>query len=349
MEKLRSKYSSEDSPFTVHRYGPANLTQTCAEALLREGELLLKQVFEDKWHNVELQAGSNVQNAANAKEGNFSLEQLQEFENTNLSDLFVGQSQSRGVKRPHSTEEVEDELRKFPRSDTGSLQRVIPQPHIQLSETFPNPDFTKTKAYNRAPPIFIAPHTVHSPDKFSRRAWIIPARGSLPWNAASSSMVLHPAGFQVLAINATESMIQWSHAALASFWKYLIQLKNLNTLGPLSLSFHPSKTSLLLKKEKSRAPSHAADVSVSISQSSLGAQSSTLSTRSLLRDSDYFKVYHDAQISMHVRSALDLFPFVEEQPVASQEGAEAKPIKCRPLKGARLVLVDERSNGLLIA
>ncbi|KAE9390062.1 hypothetical protein BT96DRAFT_1024746 [Gymnopus androsaceus JB14] len=136
------------------------------------------------------------------------------------------------------------------------------------------------KAYNRVPPIFIAPHTVHSPDERSFRAWIIPARGSLPWNEASSSMVLDPTGSQVLAINATESMIQWSHAALVSFWKYLIQLKNLNTFGPLSLSFHPSKTSLLLKKEKSRAPSHAADVSVSISQSSLGARSSTLGTQS---------------------------------------------------------------------
>ncbi|KAE9390061.1 hypothetical protein BT96DRAFT_1002617 [Gymnopus androsaceus JB14] len=296
-----------------------------------QGELLLKQVFEDKWHNVELQAGSNVQNAANAKGGNFSIEQLQEFENTNLSDLFVGQSQSRGVKRPHSTEEVEDGPRKFPRSDTGCLQRVIPQPHFQLSKTFSTPNFTTIKTYNRVPPIFIAPHTVYSPDERSCRAWIIPARGSLPCNAASSSMVLDPTGSQLLDINATESMIQWSHAA---------------AFGPLGLSFHSSETS---KKGKARAPSHAADVSVSLSQSSLGAQSSALSTRSLSRNLDYFKVYHDAQISMHVRSALDLFTFVEEQPVASQEGVEARPIKYRLLKGARLVLVDKRSNGVLIA
>ncbi|KAE9396644.1 hypothetical protein BT96DRAFT_922018, partial [Gymnopus androsaceus JB14] len=48
-------------------------------------------------------------------------------------------------------------------------------------------------------------------------------------------MVLDPTGSQLLDITATD-------------WKYLIQLKEINTVGPLGLSL-PSKTSLLPRRK----------------------------------------------------------------------------------------------------
>src|SRR5580698_718693 len=63
MGKSNTKSFSEDSPqlsFTVHQYGRAIPTEVAAEALLKEGELLIRQVRENKWHNLEIQREHNV-------------------------------------------------------------------------------------------------------------------------------------------------------------------------------------------------------------------------------------------------------------------------------------------------
>jgi hypothetical protein len=55
---------------------------------------------------------------------------------------------------------------------------------------------------------------------------------------------------------------------------------------------------------------------------------------------DHIKVYHDAANSMQLRNLLDAWAF---------QSGEAGAHKVRLLKGARLVLLDERSKGMLVS
>ncbi|KAH7879408.1 hypothetical protein F5879DRAFT_126827 [Lentinula edodes] len=344
----------------------------------------------------------------------YALDDLEEFESTDLSGLlcitYDNGSQFQGKKRclPLDSEHSEDfdqdkPSRKILRLDSDSLLRVIPQPHIQLSNSFIPPRFDAIQAYDRTQTIFLPPYTGPLPstnDDFSRRAWIIPARGYLPsaWSesGASSAVVLDPEEpGSSLEMTTTGSTIKWSHFALKEFWKYLNTLRDLKKLGSLGISFQPAQSaSLRLRREKENLSSlgspdahqlQGLHVAESLSQS---LQSSTPSgASSSLRDCDYFKVYHDAKISMHLRRALDLFTFRlganEEQSVhleqfekaeffeQSRESGvtsspssvhsketenpegEGRPKRKKPkyclLRGARLVLVDERSRGVLIA
>ncbi|KAJ3853532.1 hypothetical protein EV368DRAFT_81486 [Lentinula lateritia] len=342
----------------------------------------------------------------------YALDELEEFESTDLSGLlcitYDNGSQFQGKKRslPLDSEHSEDFDRDKPskkilRLDSDSLLRVIPQPHIQLSKSFIPPRFDAIQAYDRAQTIFLPPYTGPLPstnDDFSRRAWIIPARGYLPsaWSesGASSAVVLNPQepGFS-LEMTTTGSTIKWSHFALKEFWKYLNTLRDLNKLGSLGISFQPAQSaSLRLRREKENISSLGSPdahqgllVAESLSQS--GQSSTTSGASSSLRDCDYFKVYHDAKISMHLRRALDLFTFRlgsnEKQSVHLEQSEKAeffeqsresgvtsspssvyskatensedegRPKRKKPkyclLRGARLVLVDERSRGVLIA
>ncbi|KAF8829869.1 hypothetical protein HHX47_DHR2000065 [Lentinula edodes] len=396
-------YDAQHQPqYIVHhiQYGtPSNFTQTVNKALLQEGANLVKQVrTEEIWHNVEIKAGyhtpaliissrivtlsqpppqATIYQAAPAvtktlrdwlepptDEEIYALDDLEEFESTDLSGLlcitYDNGSQFQGKKRclPLDSEHSED-----------------------FDQDKPSP----------------LPSTN---DDFSRRAWIIPARGYLPsaWSesGASSAVVLDPEEpGSSLEMTTTGSTIKWSHFALKEFWKYLNTLRDLKKLGSLGISFQPAQSaSLRLRREKENLSSlgspdahqlQGLHVAESLSQS---LQSSTPSgASSSLRDCDYFKVYHDAKISMHLRRALDLFTFRlganEEQSVhleqfekaeffeQSRESGvtsspssvhsketenpegEGRPKRKKPkyclLRGARLVLVDERSRGVLIA
>lgn len=74
----------------------------------------------------------------------------------------------------------------------------------------------------------------------------------------------------------------------------------------------------------------------------------TSSTVTSLASVDHLKIYHEAPNSMHVRNALHAWSYVAPH----FEGgvvASGKPQKIRMLKGAKLVLVNEKSKGILIA
>ena len=56
---------------------------------------------------------------------------------------------------------------------------------------------------------------------------------------------------------------------------------------------------------------------------------------------DYMKIYHEGPRRMIVRTALDVWGYNLDAKDGSQ--------KVRPLKGAKLVLLDHRSRGVLIS
>ncbi|KAJ4490654.1 hypothetical protein J3R30DRAFT_118854 [Lentinula aciculospora] len=449
---------AQQPQYILHQIQYNTTTNYTPKPLLQEGAYLVEQVRnEDMWHNVEIKAEYNALKVLTSSriitistpppqinlpdvttntirdwhesptpEEILALDDLEEFESTDLSSLFCthseygSQYQRRKRSLPSNLKQSEafdpdEPSKKFLRFDSGSLHRVIPQPHIQLSKSFIPPDFDAIQVYDRATPIYLPPHaapSVPTTDDFGRRAWIIPARGFLPatWTeaGASSAVVLDPQQHDSssLDMTTTGSTIKWSHFALKEFWKYLNTLRNLNNFGPLGISFQPAQNAALrLRMEKVKLASlscseahrglHSANVSSlrsSVSTDSQSGQSSLVSTtRSLslsLRDCDYFKVYHDTKISMHLRHAFDIFTFrlgsnENENPIrleqsgqseqseqsgwsglTSPEGTdyskvaknfegERKPKKKKPkyclLRGAKLVLVDERSRGVLIA
>jgi hypothetical protein len=67
---------------------------------------------------------------------------------------------------------------------------------------------------------------------------------------------------------------------------------------------------------------------------------------SYISNVDHIKVYHEASNAMHVRGALYawLYPPLPRGPKDTNRSQSV-----RPLKGASLVLMDERSRGILIA
>ncbi|KAJ3767915.1 hypothetical protein FB446DRAFT_848783 [Lentinula raphanica] len=347
----------------------------------------------------------------------YALDSLEEFESTDLSSLFCStigdrdESPFQGMKPTIPCDCLEPLLdqgessMKFLRLDTGPLHRVIPQPHIIVSKSYRPPVFDAIETYDRATPIYLPPHTASSflsspnDNTFGRRAWIIPARGTLPpnWNeaGASSAVVLddtkhaESSSHSLLDQTTTGQTIKWSHYALTEFWKFLNTLRDLNNLGSLGISFHPACPRRGEKKEEREKVSweasemlpglHTSDICSSrpANTSSRMGQTSSGSNTSSLRDCDYFKVYHDSNVSMHLRRALDLFTFrldsndkdSPEQSGQSEmtstnhlersnslgsigEGGQntkrKKPKYCL-LRGARLVLIDERSRGILIA
>lgn len=81
-----------------------------------------------------------------------------------------------------------------------------------------------------------------------------------------------------------------------------------------------------------------------VSQDSRVAPSTVSSSRPAnipLNFLDHIKVYHDAANSMQLRNIIDAWAF--------EPGEEARPRKIRLLVGARLVLLDERSKGVLVS
>ncbi|KIK57789.1 hypothetical protein GYMLUDRAFT_61184 [Collybiopsis luxurians FD-317 M1] len=209
---------------------------------------------------------------------------------------------SEGTVEDHSRKAfMEDNFRLW----TGSLQHIIQRPHMLPPKSMMRLDFSATKSHIQHEPIYLPPFTEFpDSDDYDRRAWIIPVRGLLPstWTdlGASSAQVLDAedscSSPYLATVQRTKSTIYWSHAALKRFWTYLSTLRSSNDFGGLGVSFHPVPLGRLELESNS---------SVSLEP---GSQSQSPSS---LRDCDYFKVYHDALVSMHLRHALNLFTFVD--------------------------------------
>ena len=138
-----------------------------------------------------------------------------------------------------------------------------------------------------------------------------------------------------------KSEVVWTRDALIVFWDFLKSIREAGRLGALSLSFHAVPPASAPSMEPfSYVGSHKqTTIAGSSSVSSIIPTSiidGPLSVGSPLRMVDHIKVYHDAQYTQAVRTILRAWSY-------QKEGQ-----KIRLLKEARLVLVDERSRGLLI-
>ncbi|KAJ7165041.1 hypothetical protein C8R46DRAFT_1097996 [Mycena filopes] len=273
----------------------------------------------------------------------FNLDDLEEFQSTDLDNLL---SLRTTPKRSFSEASFwsEPPPTKRRKLDVASLRDTILQPHM-----FPSSASKKQPsiaAYSRNKPIPIPPHTLPLPDPrpYTRRSWVIPVRGHLPWQHASSAVVLlDPTALPVPPDPGTNNEIAWTTASLRALWSFLRLLRDKGAGGPLGLSFHVSPYVSPSNTSNSSQPSYpemgAQPIHPTYTQDTGAATSIVSSTRfpaNPLTFMDHIKVYHDAANSMQVRNLLDAWPF------------EAGGAKIRVIKTSRLVLIDERSKGIVV-
>ncbi|KAF8635749.1 hypothetical protein AX15_000361 [Amanita polypyramis BW_CC] len=260
------------------------------------------------------------------------LSELEEFEHAS----HVNKSVAIVQKRPRPTLDTTTQPRKKRRLFSGSLHRVIAQPHFYsstgnttvLSQTVEVPAYKKTKPIN-IPPYgndFIL--LLRPLSAYARTAWIIPVWGILPWSACTPAVVLDE---DEDGVGKEGGWIQWTQAALTEFWAFLLGVRAAGKLGQVGISFH-------VVTAREREASLSADtVNEQYSNSTHGI--GELQVWSLpLSSADHFKVYHEANNAMSLRKVLDAWAYT------FPSGQ-----KIRVLKRSRLVLVDERCRGILVS
>ncbi|KAF8208387.1 hypothetical protein K438DRAFT_1961879 [Mycena galopus ATCC 62051] len=265
----------------------------------------------------------------------FSLDELEEFMNTDLSFLMVGHT----AKRSNSNAPPQERAPKRRKLDVASLRNAISQPHVLPSTASVSAMKSSLIPYSKSKPIPIPPHSLPLPDPlpYARRSWVIPVRGSLPWRHATSAVVLLDSNDPPEPIDSNTHEIAWTIDALRSFWSFLLLLRNKSNVGPLGLSFNVSQD------VASNSQATYTELSGMGAQPLIPDIEAAASTVSSLRPValpvtfvDHIKVYHDAVCSMQLRNLLDAWAF------------ELGEHKIRLLKGSRLVLLDERAKGVLV-
>ncbi|KAG8216136.1 hypothetical protein J3R82DRAFT_8139 [Butyriboletus roseoflavus] len=276
---------------------------------------------------------------------------------------------SRRGKRMQDNDSSMNERAKRPRLETSSILDLIPQPHFipAPAGNFRPVDTSKIPCYQKTLPSPIAPYYDAAAVnqllscKFRRAAWVIPVRGSLPWDGASTAVVLE--GTQVASRSPSPFLpapaaqlcaIMWTPDSLHHLWTFLGSIQQAKRLGPLSLSFHAAPADAFRTRDTMSEPVWESNHPYYFQQSSKHTTGSpddfatdNNDCRAHLEGIDYIKVYHDIPYSLSLRNILDAYRYepVDGQ-VPGQSGANDR--KIRILKGAHLVCMDERSKAAFL-
>ncbi|CCM06141.1 uncharacterized protein FIBRA_08391 [Fibroporia radiculosa] len=183
--------------------------------------------------------------------------------------------------------------------------------------------------------------------------------------------------------SSTIDEINWTHDALLDFWWFLLSLREACTLGPISLSFHAAPVHRTrISSRDAHQPGHAPE-SGSTAYGGTVTSDSGMYRAAALSAVDHIKVYHDVQHTMKIRNVLSAWWYKwpnessygkdESRETAEDEIAQSsiraptrdedatcgegslggnptgKSSKIHILKRAKLALIDERSNGVLIS
>jgi hypothetical protein len=195
--------------------------------------------------------------------------------------------------------------------------------------------------------------------RFRRAAWLIPVRGSLPWDGASTAVILE--GTQVASRSPSPGLhvpaaqpcaITWTPDSLQHFWTFLGSVQQAKNLGPLSLSFCVAPAEASSTRDSISEPlweSNYPYYPYSLSKHS--AESSDDFTTDICRayrdGIDHIQVFHDAPYTLSLRNILDAYQYEPANAeVPGRSGANDR--KIRILKGARLVCMDGHQAAFLM-
>lgn len=223
-------------------------------------------------------------------------------------------------------------------------------------------DTSKIPPYHKALPWPLAPYDAAAVNellssRFARGAWLIPVRGSLPWDGASTAVILEGtqlasrASSPCLPVPAAQPReIVWTPDALQHLWTFLGSIQRARHLGPLSLSFeiapaHAFSTAMSEPVWESNHPYYHQHSS----KHTLGFSDEFAADicKAQLEGVDHIKVYHDVPYSLSLRNVLDAYRYEQVDGRApGRSGANDR--KIRILKGARLVFMDQRSKAVFL-
>ncbi|KAF8128583.1 hypothetical protein EV363DRAFT_1170162 [Boletus edulis] len=298
---------------------------------------------------------------------------LQEFESTDFQTSLMHSrigliNPSRRGKRIQGDGLSASKPAKRLRLETCSLLDFIPQPHFipAPAAKFRPIDPSKIPPYQKTSPSPITPYDAAAVDqllngRYRRAAWLIPVRGSLPWDGASTAVILE--GTQVASRSPSPSpclhapaaqprAITWTPDSLQHLWSFLGSIQQAKHLGPLSLSFHVAPVDAFSTRDSISEPVWESNHPYYHHLSSRHTAGSpddfaTDICRAHLEGVDYIKVFHDIPCSLSLRNILDAYRY---EPVNGEVPGRsgANDNKIRILKGAHLVLMDECSKAAFL-
>ncbi|KAF8153183.1 hypothetical protein B0H34DRAFT_800418 [Crassisporium funariophilum] len=277
----------------------------------------------------------------------YRLEELDEFVGTDLSSIFRQEEDvvarpptlvSLPQKRERPLEPAAELDLKRRKLHAGSLHRFVPRPHIHPSPFLPAARPLKGRPFKKTEPTYIAPYTTFSLPDDALVAWLIPVRGTLPWQNTTSGGFLETSNTIPRPPQpGIDDQISWTHTSLLKFWDFLLDLRKAGSLGALGVSFHGTEN----HKPSTTATNHDYPVTpdrFNTAETAIYQQAIPISISMV----DYIKIYHEASRRLYVRSALDAWAFEATCPNDKQS-------KIRLFKGARLVLLDASSKGIHIS
>ncbi|KAF8804351.1 hypothetical protein BYT27DRAFT_7259330 [Phlegmacium glaucopus] len=287
----------------------------------------------------------------------FSLDDLDEFVNTDLGSIFRNNAHQEQKlepqlltnpiieKRERSPDSVSEPQAKRRKLEMGALYGFIPKPHVYPSPFCPSPSPPKGKPFEKTEPVFIAPYITFSLPDDARVAWLIPVRGTFPWKNCTSGAFLDPSHIiPIPSSPVVNDQVSWTQGSILDFWDFLLRLRKVGKLGPLGISFNFSPQSRI-SSATTNVDHHQThpDLSFLLNvTTTIDTSTYPQETRCNLSMVDYIKINHDAPCRLHVRNALDAWSYEVKDPDGSVK-------KTRLLKGARLVLVDASSRGIQIS
>jgi hypothetical protein len=124
--------------------------------------------------------------------------------------------------------------------------------------------------------------------------------------------------------------IAWTPEAVLQLWGFLLDLRTAGQLGPLSLSYQPAFQGTTESTRTSRTLLTDSHIQTHTSNSYYSTSSVSISAV------DHIRVYHDGPKCLGLRTVLDAWKFQNQ----------GRGI--RLLVGAKLVLLDEKSRGIMI-
>lgn len=299
----------------------------------------------------------------------YEIADLEEFMSTDVDDMFRSRSREpQNLGYGASDIQTQPFPTKIPQLDTRHLVRLVPQvrfvhtvlcqpiidasqPHLHPSPFLPSTVSPRIPPFARGKLIPIPPYTLPFPDPpaYARHAWIIPIRGNPPWDNCTSATLLESSE-KIPVPSGPGTGIVWTHSSVAALWEFLLVLRQNCSVGSLGVSFQAARSQPANPSDEISGAHSYSDMGFAQVVPGLDGSMSPTHGASLppqpieaprppLAAIDHIKVYHDATFSMHLRNALHVWGFDPKQ-------GNDKPI--RIFKGAKLVLVNEKSRGVCI-
>ncbi|KAG8959888.1 hypothetical protein FRC03_007332 [Tulasnella sp. 419] len=309
---------------TLHHYGrDSNSGREPASA----ASGLVRAVIE-RWNTPILSLipqPDALMNHEQAPSHNHDIQDLEEFGSTDFATLLFFQTEK------HRT------TKKRKRSHKIDVASIIPPPHFIES-----PDSSRKPSSGI---VELRPHKVLEilnpkfntilQESHGYCQWLIPVSGNPPGSTKlSSGVLLHPSGEPTPDTPISHDslgaphQIKWSPLDLLLFWLWLRDIQTKSIFGPISLSV-----------------------------TSTGHLPISTPTRPLRSTLHYISIYHDAKLSLRLRTfiapfdpsrILDKLPPESKLILANTFPEHPKTLSpSRPLKGATLLLLDHSNNGLL--